>query len=134
MTARQRACRACGGSGESTSCGALHGLSACRQHDCCRCEQPREYINADPCPACLGTGVVSDPSGEQARRDALADAETLRLAACDCDDTVRDNLKVAATWGTGWRRKERRLGSGEVVTPAILAARAAFRACPGLRG
>ncbi len=80
------------------------------------------------CAACQGSGTVSEPDS---RKDAMADAEALYLAA-PCLD-----LSDAILWGKEarsftdhpeWRRSER-----SVKKVARLAARAAFRAVPGLR-
>lgn len=80
------------------------------------------YDRTNACPVCLGEGRISD---QMPARDALADAETLRLN----QRTGRAGYETwaAGSWGlhfqqNGW------LGAVE------LAAHAAFRAVPGLRG
>lgn len=69
------------------------------------------------------------PDGEQSRRDALADAETLHTVCGEWGDLGRDLLVARFD---GWRAGMDMYGLGHGF--AVSAARAAFRACPGLRG
>jgi hypothetical protein len=102
MTDRTRECKGCGGSGD-------------------RFYMLRGKPCWEGCPACLGSGTVTDGPY---RRDAEVDAETLRL--------------TGMLWDTqGW------VSSAVVQDPRFperaiacyrRAARAAFRAVPALRG
>jgi len=103
-----RPCRAC----ERTGCKFRHEGCAARSHTC---------------PACLGSGQVTDriPAA-----DAIADAETLRLLALAYFAIpLGDELDRAATHLSVQECGER--FASEI---SYLAARAAFRAVPGLRG
>lgn len=79
------------------------------------------------CPVCLGAGRFSD---RMPARDALADAETLLSALKVCKhDTVQ--CYVDGAWASA------RASAGEIEPSGMWAeraARAAFRAVPGLRG
>lgn len=72
------------------------------------------------CPACLGTGQVTDRITVQ---DALADAETLLSVG---------PLAYSDWWAISQVRKFRGIPDGERY--GYYAALAAFRAVPGLRG
>lgn len=75
-------------------------------------------------------------ASEQSRKDAMLDAETLRT------EWDRHNLSIALWTDArpGYTVRAPSIGVppewtvDEIVTGAILAARAAFRAVPGLRG
>jgi hypothetical protein len=68
-------------------------------------------------------------SASQSRLDALADAATLRLAVFYSDD-AEDAYRTG-----GWCVAHLAAGdAGPAYNAACLAARAAFRAVPGLRG
>lgn len=86
----------------------------------------------DLCMACHGSGQVPAlTSSQQARMDAFADAETFAQIA----NTLQPRGIVGAIWHhgrgaiSGMRSRTGSLG----MVCAELAARAAFRACPGLR-
>ena len=119
-------CAACGGSGKKATVG-LPRLS----------QDWRDRV----CPVCLGSGRVSDVIPA---RDAVADAETLHLASDDGRLLPGLHLaRIAAEWAEHWIRTTDRTGyrppkpighSDKAYSSAARAARAAFRACPGLRG
>lgn len=84
-----------------------------------------------PCPVCRGAGRISD---RMPAADAVADAETLRLAlkitkSGNPDCYVKGGFAVAALVHPGVVHQ-----LDAAVPYAIEAARAAFRAVPGLRG
>lgn len=94
------------------------------------------------CPVCLGSGTISD---RMPVADALADAETLHLNAIPSDNDectlaqgfglqarfwIKDSLSKCSRWtGDDYAESQDR-----AKTKACAAARAAFRAVPGLRG
>lgn len=72
---------------------------------------------------------------EQARKDATADAETFYVSRAEAEGRRMDD----ASWGTRagwWYRDPHRHFHGPFSNriEAVLRARAAFRAVPGLRG
>lgn len=95
------------------------------------CAEHAENGRRNPCPACLGSGRVTDGPF---RRDAEVDAETLRVLAFDMPGTrFAVNVHAASYYGRGvkagwWPDEFFGMCAGE------LAARAAFRAVPALRG
>jgi len=103
--ANTRDCRACGGDGRDIRHSAIPSLSTFR-----------------PCPVCLGSGRVSDVIPAQ---DAVADAEILWW---EIDHHWRGIISdrigraLIQTWPSSAGKYARQ------------AARAAFRAVPGLRG
>lgn len=121
-------CSACGGTGcrfESTHGGRLRPCEA-------------------PCPVCLGTGRISD---RMPVADALADAETLRAfqrdpyppnfllrtLAPDAYATEHGALRCGVSADL-WARGHFYETEWALVDDAAHAARAAFRAVPGLKG
>ncbi len=110
-------------------CAACYGSGDILWDVCCpQCVGIHTNTCLTTCGACDGDGTVTEPDS---RKDAMADAEALYLAA-PCLD-----LSDAILWGKEarsftdhpeWRRSER-----SVKKVARLAARAAFRAVPGLR-
>jgi len=77
-------------------------------------------------------------TSEQARADAIADAETLRLFATDgrhfCCVTWPDHVLFSAfNLGAGPKKHIKRGWAERAGNSAAGAARAAFRAVPGLR-
>lgn len=92
------------------------------------------------CPVCVGAGRISD---KMPVSDALADAETLiRFAADDPGNNIGDaamHARSALAWGLATYVPGRTQGAKtrkrteRVRTYSVLAARAAFRAVPGLR-
>ena len=79
-------------------------------------------------------------SSEQARSDAMADAETLRLYARDgmlYNGTPRQQgweLRLIGDPSYGVRRHIRRRWAQRAAAAALHSARFVFRAVPGLRG
>ena len=72
-------------------------------------------------------------ASEQARADAMADAETLRIEAWRYPKDFRTALESAGIFGNGARAKTH-TSARAAASCATSAARAAFRAVPGLRG
>jgi hypothetical protein len=121
-------CDACGGSGVVDARGA-----------------GRSGPVITSCPVCQGSGRISDRVPVS---DSLADADALRLCASrlygkGCQGFVRNRLIEADMYGCearGWSKQEpvgRYAGwdtAAIAADKAKRAARAAFRACPGLRG
>lgn len=105
---RSRECKGCGGSGRE--------------------RRPEDEIERydvrwiPPCPACLGSGRVTDGPF---RRDAEVDAETLR---------TERRAVGAVTWCGNQAAWRMRVGMRSAAVWAVDAANAAFRAVPGLRG
>lgn len=119
-------CAACGGSGRvPVSCD-----SPWHRAKLCSCNFGMDR----PCPVCLGAGRISD---KMPARDAVADAETLARIADSVLGAYEDgiypfqNSHVTARL-QGWLA----ITGAETYSDhrALLAARAAFRACLGLRG
>lgn len=97
-------------------------------------------------------------TSEQARADALADAETLRLTCIipcrrcggrgdiglytcpDCqgvgvfETNTGIDLGIAGWCGYNWQAQSVRLSTDQLVESVRIGAHAAFRAVPGLRG
>lgn len=112
MSARERECKGCGGSG----CGCVEKSMAVF-----RAVGSASEPCVD-CPACLGSGRVTDGPF---RRDAEMDAETLQTEKRAMSETAWLASQIE------WRM---RVGMRSAAVWAVDAARAAFRACPGLRG
>lgn len=129
-------CSACFGTGEGNACGLDHGAATCSAHNCCNCEQTFDDVrlNGFACPACRGSGHISD---RMPAADAMADAETLR--------------RVARAFYRGFAYQHSDIAkAGSLSDAAFLAdgcpgtylggywseqaAKKAFRAVPGLRG
>lgn len=92
-------------------------------HECAACGGSGSEWDGDidyVCPVCLGAGRISD---KMSVRDAVADAETLGTEIAEASYLVR-------TLGL----LHKRTGELAAVLYARGAARAAFRAVPGLRG
>ena len=125
-------CDACGGTGEAGACGRDHGSGCCKLHNGCLCEQPWEWIrvNGASCPVCLGAGRFPD---RMPVKDAVADAETLWLVSLNL---YRDNPEPFETLERARLLICHAIADASVVDPlgrVKNAARAAFRAVPGLR-
>jgi hypothetical protein len=91
------------------------------------------YPGTALCPVCLGSGRISD---RMPVADALADAETLRALMIDAEHASGrlSDVKLAQEAGNdaeAWSAYER---DALAYVYASNAARAAFRAVPGLRG
>lgn len=132
---KQRPCDACGGTGERDValcyCGGLadtcDGCPDCLGLGCYR---ERERNGSHDCPACSGRGWQSDAMPVS---DALADAETLWRFAWDGGAEVGD-LTPAYLDAAAVDLREAELLDDFAAPIAQSAARAAFRAVPGLRG
>ena len=125
---KTHACDACGGFGYycGEKCGGRGNVWDIT-HSCVRV----------PCNVCLGAGSFPD---QMPVADAVADAETLRAVAFDHTEPIRREWTEfrLTLWGAEY------YGGVSVVWPpptisdsvnmSTLAARAAFRAVPGLRG
>lgn len=146
MMTKQRPCDACGGTGRryplpsSNVCVCSHSLGHHRNtgtsgwDSCtwgCGClDYDAQTAHAkDLCPACSGRGWQSDAMPVA---DALADAETLRQAAWEYDTRLANVLRKARVLGA---LSMREVCAETAVShlAAFDAARAAFRAVPGLR-
>jgi hypothetical protein len=133
-----RACKGCDGSGvDDTVCGrccqradldviAVFGLCApCADYES-ETKRPRPRPTAFACPACLGTGSVTDGPF---RRDAEVDAETLRVVGRGHSWATQHGMLDGTTYS-----HEPDATADESRDVASYAARAAFRAVPALRG
>jgi hypothetical protein len=113
-------------------------MTTCDKHNCCLCEQSFDDVrlNGATCPVCLGSGRISDRTPAA---DAIADAETLRFVAaetCGGDPypLLTEQAKVAEVCALGEYGYAGNNWHNEAAYWALYAARAAFRAVPGLRG
>jgi hypothetical protein len=120
VMANTRDCRACGGTGEPVCSWCSEGIHYTTNFGC----TDSAHWPETACPVCLGSGRVEDRIPAS---DAVADAETLRLVA---DGKVATLLRGAENGRRSVAIEYAYHGQGV----AKGAARAAFRAVPGLRG
>lgn len=120
---RERACKGCDGSGYVHRPDFFSDMPHTGHAATCWC-------GATDCPACLGTGRVVDHIPVA---DAVADAETLHTYAWDGGAEVGD-LTPAYLDAAAVDLREDELLDDFAAPIAESAARAAFRAVPGLRG
>lgn len=94
-------------------------------HPCAACGGDGVIHLFENCPVCLGAGAISD---RMPAADAQADASTLTSYLIGYGNPWKTRAAVLA-W-TPWPLNDDSINHYDVIT----AARAAFRAVPGLRG
>lgn len=127
-------CRWCRQEGPSHVCSACGG-TGCSVHVDHRASSQRVCRHA-PCQVCLGAGRISDAV---TREDSIADAETLRMNAAAFHSPERfwysGNDLTPLLAEAHWQAYMALNGALDFAQErGELAARAAFRAVPGLRG
>lgn len=117
-------CDACGGTGDANDYRPACSNDA--HGDGCGCGDA-----PFPCPVCLGEGRFPD---RMPVADAMADAETLRLALIEHDRLSHGLGMTDCEWVVRDSYARLRNPDGVARCEVAIEARAAFRAVPGLRG